>query len=248
MDFDEQMKDLVEDAKVQIDDRAVKKHFPGLNEALRPLIVGIEALGRTTMQHSTALNKIERAIFAQQELPEKLNAMQTNIDQRGAVTQQLFDSLYQEMKCYKDQFLLEILHKPIIRDLIALFDHLSELHRQMSEMVALEEGQEIVTETDLARIDGLKNYGMNLEHVSQFLLEVLLRMEVVRAEPSTGKCIRERHRAVAVEAAESEEEDGEIIRSCKPAFLWRGRVVRHEEVVIKKWKEGYIIAMADSQK
>jgi hypothetical protein len=48
--------------------------------------------------------------------------------------------------------------------------------------------------------------------------------------------------------AESAEEEGEIVRSCKPAFVWRGRVVRSEEVVIKKWKEGYLVAMKEPSK
>ena len=53
---------------------------------------------------------------------------------------------------------------------------------------------------------------------------------------------------VGVEMAGSAEEDGEIVRSCKPAFVWRGRVVRTEEVVIKKWKEGYLVAIKEPKK
>ncbi len=248
MDFDDQMRILGEEAQVQLDDRSMRRSPPGLAEALRPIIAGIEALGRATAQHSASLEKIEGAAFAQESLPLLLQSMQTNLDHRDGVSQQLFDSLYAELKDYKDRFLLDLLHKPIIRDLISLFDDHAELHRQIAETINTQEGRDIDTDSDLALLDNLKNFGVNLDHVSHFLLEILARMEVERADYSNGKWDRERHRAVAVEMADCEEEDGEIIESRKPAFIWRGRVVRHEEVVIKKWKEGYLVSLPKSQK
>lgn len=248
IDFDEQMKALTDEAQVQIDQRALNKNYPGLNEALRPIIAGIEALGRATVQHSAALNKIERAAFAQDSLPALLDSVQANLDQRDAVTQQLFDSLYQELKGYKDQFILELLHKPIIHDLITLFDDLAELHRQIAQVAAQQDAPGTNREPDPAMGDQLKNFGLNLGHVSCFLLEILSRMEVARKEPSTGKLDREMHRAVGVEMADCAEEDGEIVENRKPAFLWRGRLVRPEEVIIKKWKEGFLEAMGAPKK
>ena len=248
MEFDAQMKALSEKAKAQIDDREVKKSYPGLQDALRPIIAGIEALGRATLHHSAALEKIERSAFAQESLPKLLETVQSNIEQRDAVSQQLFNSLHQELKGYKDQFILEILHKPIIRDLITLFDDLSELQRQMAANVAEQGARETSSKSDLVLADHLNDFCMNLNHVSHFLLEILARMEVSRAPDSTGKWDREKHHAVGVEMAGSAEEDGEIVRSCKPAFVWRGRVVRTEEVVIKKWKEGYLVAIKEPKK
>ena len=35
-----------------------------------------------------------------------------------------------------------------------------------------------------------------------------------------------------------------IVRSVKRGFMWKGRVVRAEEVIIKKWKEGFLVALA----
>lgn len=248
LDFDDQMRLLGEEAQVQLDSSSMRRNLPGLAESLRPLIAGIEALGRATVQHSASLEKIESAAFAQESLPALLQSMQTNLDHRDGVTQQLFDSLYEELKAYKDQFILDILHKPIIRDLISLFDDHAELHRQIVGTIQMQEARDIDSDADLALLDNLKNFGVNLDHVSHFLLEILSRMEVERAEYSEGKWDRERHRAVAVEVADCAEDDGEIVESRKPGFIWRGRVVRHEEVVIKKWKEGYLVSLTSSQK
>jgi hypothetical protein len=59
---------------------------------------------------------------------------------------------------------------------------------------------------------------------------------------------KQTQRAISVELADSEEEDGDIVRSLKPGFMWRERIVRAEEVVIKKWKEGFLVALNSESK
>jgi molecular chaperone GrpE (heat shock protein) len=44
--------------------------------------------------------------------------------------------------------------------------------------------------------------------------------------------------------AEDPDDDGDIVRVVKRGFFWKDRVLRAEEVVIKKWKEGYLVALA----
>ena len=51
-------------------------------------------------------------------------------------------------------------------------------------------------------------------------------------------------RALRIEETDLPEQDGEIVRSLKPGFMWRGRVFRAEEVVIRKWKEANRVAVA----
>jgi len=48
---------------------------------------------------------------------------------------------------------------------------------------------------------------------------------------------------VTVEIAEDPDEDMNVVRSFKRGFMWKGRVMRAEEVAIKKWKEGFLMAM-----
>ncbi len=135
-----------------------------------------------------------------------------------------------------------------MRDLVCLFDDLSVLRRQIAHFVderkAAPEGEKC-----LCSVEFLKNLGDNMDHAQDFLLEVMSRMEVARLDPSPGKLNKKSQRAISVELADSPEEDGEIVRSVKPGFSWRERIVRPEEVVVKKWKEGFLVAMSgNSQK
>jgi len=38
----------------------------------------------------------------------------------------------------------------------------------------------------------------------------------------------------------------DVTKTLKRGFLWKDRVVRAEEVVVKKWKEGFLVALAPS--
>src|SRR5918998_315503 len=62
-----------------------------------------------------------------QRMDEHMVAMR-NTD---SVNQRLFNSLHQELKEYRDNFLRDSLQKPFIRDLVVLFDDLSTLSSQM---------------------------------------------------------------------------------------------------------------------
>jgi molecular chaperone GrpE (heat shock protein) len=90
----------------------------------------------------------------------------------------------------------------------------------------------------------------NIEHNCEFIVEVLARLEVVMLPVGSGKLDKHTQRAVAVEIAEDPDDDGLILRSVKRGFTWKDRVVRAEEVIIKKWKEGFLVALgsASSQK
>ena len=44
------------------------------------------------------------------------------VDSKNGLNQSMFSALHQELKGYKDGFLLESVHRPIIRDLISLYD------------------------------------------------------------------------------------------------------------------------------
>ncbi len=247
-DFDRQMKSLAVDAQQQIDERAEKKAAPSLLQMLRPVVLGLEALTRATIENKEVLAKLDDSSAVLKTLPPLMANMQETLDKRSAINQQLFDALHEELKGYRDGFLLEVLQKPLVRDLVCLFDDLSTIRRQ----IALFTGDPRITE-EAAKcplaFDFLTNLGHNLNHTVDFVVEVMSRMEVTQIEPGHGKLDKKNQRAISVELADTPEEDGDIVRSLKPGFLWRERVVRAEEVVVKKYKEGYLVAMsAGSQK
>ncbi len=59
----------------------------------------------------------------------------------------------------------------------------------------------------------------------------------------TGKLDKQSQRAVTVEYTEDPDQDHVVVKVVKRGFLWKDRVVRAEEVVIKKWKEGFLSAL-----
>jgi molecular chaperone GrpE (heat shock protein) len=241
-DFADQMKALAEEAERQIEGRTVRKENTPpppttFLQMLRPLVLGLEALSRATIENTTVLSRLEAAAGNHEVLPRIVSEIEEKFQNKNEINQQLFDALHQELKGYKDGFILEVLQKPMVRDLIALYDDFAEIRRQM---------EVFLTDLAAARIpmrDNMTNMHVNLDHVMQFLVEIMARMEVVLMETSTGKLNKATQRAVSVELAESEAEDGIIVRNLKRGFMWRGRIVRAEEVVIKKWKEGFLIAL-----
>jgi molecular chaperone GrpE (heat shock protein) len=245
MDFDSELKGLFEEAKQVIESRAAasrpdaKAGAEGeplsvalsFVSALRPMVMGIEAITRAAGENGFLLEKIEKSTASaaanQAALVGELRAL---IDSKNGVNQRMFDALHEELRGYKDGFLMESVQLPIIRDLISLYDDLSGIHRQME--TALREsaqGDSLGT-----RISSLSR---NLDHHLEFLLEVLARLEVLPTDCAAGKLDKRAQRAMALEAAESPEGDGDVVRVLKRGFQWRDRVLRPEEVVVKRWKE-----------
>ena len=228
-DFADQMEALAAEAGQHEPSGANKTSPLALLQTLRPLVLGIEALSRTMVENTQKVEQLHDVVAAQASLPELISGLQSQVQQKGQLNQKLFDALHEELRGYKDNFLLEILQKPIIRDLLNLYDDLSEMHRRL-DLFAKHNKL-----ADRPVNEFLRLLGMSLDHSVSSLVEILSRMDVVRKEESAGKLDKQQHRAVAVVEAANPEENGDIIQSLKPSFFWRDRMFRPEEVVIKKW-------------
>ncbi|MGZ5003958.1 MAG: nucleotide exchange factor GrpE [Chthoniobacterales bacterium] len=161
------------------------------------------------------------------ELMTRLQRMEDQLAalcQTESVNHRLFNSLHEELKSYRDNFLRESLQKPFIRDLVMLFDDLTALHGQM-QSAAPASGKKA------AAID---QWCANLQNAVQTLLEVLHRMDVdpIGAYEHVAPGL---HRVVSFEPAEHAEEDGRIVMRLKRGFVWRDQVLRPEEVVAKRF-------------
>ncbi len=270
LDFDSQLRGLFQEAEQSIEDRTAAarradevkdkeqvrqneeralRSFASLPQMLRPLMLGLEAASRAAGENKVLLQKIgerldEKAVVvseAQKALPALAEDLRGLLDQKNGVSQRMFAALHEELKGYKDGFLLESVHKPIIRDLISLYDDLTAIHGQMQETVV--DAVRTCEVTGVALIGRLKTMDMNIEHNCEFLIEVLARLEVSLLPVGTGKLDMVTQRALAVEIADDPEEDGNIVRTLKRGFMWKARVFRPEEVVMKKWKEGFLVAL-----
>jgi molecular chaperone GrpE (heat shock protein) len=140
------------------------------------------------------------------------------------VSQQLFDSLHEELLKYRDNFLHESLQKPFIHDLVHLFDDLTRLSEQLRNAAA----------TDAERGGHAAQWSDNLDNSLHSLMEILHRFDVKEIEPRET-VDRALHRVISFEPANFPEEDGRIVMRVKRGFFWRGKLVRAEEVIAKRF-------------
>ena len=230
-------------------DPVVKAASLVLPQIFRPLVQELEAVRRATNENTTILKKLESAAAAPTDgpvdLPKVAIDLRALLDAKNGLNQSMFAALHQELKGYKDGFLLEAVHRPIIRDLISLYDDIAGIQRQVTATIA---DPDSAAETPLVvrMVERLRTIEMNLEHNLEFIAEVLNRLEVTLTDPHTGKLDKRTQRVVGVEHAEDPDEEGDVVRTVKRGFLWKDRVLRAEEVVVKKWKEGFLVALQPS--
>jgi molecular chaperone GrpE (heat shock protein) len=198
-----------EDRPAQSED--VRKEFAAMNER----IAGLErviASGFEKLASEAPKSDVSEQL---QRLDEQIVALRNT----ETVNQRLFNSLHQELKSYRDNFLRESLQKPFLRDLVMLFDDLSSLSTQMSSSGGK---------------GAVDQWSANLENAIHSLVEILHRMEVNEIEPKE-RVDRNFHRVVSYEPADFAEDDGLIVMRLKRGFIWREQVLRPEEVVAKRF-------------
>jgi molecular chaperone GrpE (heat shock protein) len=188
-----------------------------LTAGLATMISAIHSLGqRVESLEESVVRKFEAIHF--HRLEEQVAA----IRESETVNQKLFDSLHEELISYRDNFVRDALQKPVIRELIVLFDTLSGILAQLDS--AAEKSDEICAQ---AR--------ENIRNALHFLIEILHRLEVTEIE-AIEKVDRKLHRVLSVEPTSAADEDGLIVRRMKRGFLWRETVVRPEEVVARRFQ------------
>jgi molecular chaperone GrpE (heat shock protein) len=153
-----------------------------------------------------------------QKIEEQLSAIRSS----ETVNQRLFDSLHDELLAYRDNFLHESLQKPFIHDLVHLFDDLTSLSDQLRSAATLD-----------AR-GSISQWRDNLENAIHSLVEILHRFEVKEIEPKEN-VDRSLHKVVSYEPADFAEEEGRIVMRVRRGFFWRGKLIRPEEVIAKRF-------------
>lgn len=166
------------------------------------------------------LAEINQTLAALQDLFEKQIARNQN-------QTEMFDKMYAEMKDYKESFLLEVLHKPIIHNLIQLYDSFLSIESQLDDILTGKE-ENILT-------DGLSQYRQNLENFRYKLEEVLYRMDVTPYKDSPETLDRQLHKTRRVISSDDPEQDQKVAEVHKIGFNWRDKVFRPEEVTIFRY-------------
>jgi molecular chaperone GrpE (heat shock protein) len=201
-----------------------------IDRKIAPLVKAVEYLGEASARHGQMLDSIEK-------LTKKIEPGQAGDarsgqgrENRGELVERMFSALHEELKTYKDEFLINVLQKPAVSGMIMLHDDLCEVSRQV---------QAIVDGSDEAARGGdtqkaVSYVAANLEHVIHHLIEVMSRIGVEMIELSAAKLDLKLQKVVSVEETATPEEDGRVAKRLRRGFMWRNRVFRPEEVVLKK--------------
>jgi molecular chaperone GrpE (heat shock protein) len=229
-------------AMQQLSAEAEKKPLPGndlsaqtiaqLNGQIAQMIEEFRTFGSRVQNLEITVEKRLREISNSMpateifDFGEQLKRMEEQIGairNTESVNQRLFDSLHHELISYRDNFLHESLQKPFIRDLVVLFDDLTGLLAQLETAAQRE-----------ADGDPVSLWHNNLENAIHSIVEILNRLEVNEIEPK-DKVDPVYHRVVTYQPADFAEEDGQIVMRVRRGFLWRGKVLRPEEVIAKRF-------------
>ena len=172
-----------------------------------------------------------------QALPKMVADLRALLEMKNGVSHSMFSALHEELKSYKDGFLLQSVYRPIIRDLVSVYDDLTEIHRQITEAIGEGAGSAEESAATKKMLERMRTMEMNLGHNVEFILEVLARLDVTQLPIVAGKLDKTSQRAVAVETTDNPDDDTLVVRLVKRGFLWHERVLRPEEVVVKRYRE-----------
>ena len=145
-----------------------------------------------------------------------------------------FDALHAELQGYRESFLNE-LHKPVIQNLVRLYDSFLRLEETLPAAGGRQAGPSV--EEFSGR---LGDFIHNMKNFRVELTEVLARLDVETYEDRHGvdeterlrKLDRKLHRPVKVETTPEADRNNEVLQVHKRGFYWRGRVLRPADVTI----------------
>ena len=208
---------------------------------LQPLLKGMQAVLHATSENNTLLRRIDPASSdiadAQKGMLKLIGELRSVSEARNRVSQNMFSALHEELKGYRDGFLLQTVYRPIIRDVITLYDDISELHRQLVAIAPESSHSSEGKSKSHGVVARVRQVATNVANNLEFALEVLARLEVTVMPPGPERLDKLSQKAVSLEPAATPEEDGVVVRTVKRGFLWKDAVFRPEEVVIKRWKQ-----------
>jgi molecular chaperone GrpE (heat shock protein) len=191
---------------------------------MAPMIVDADMETADKISLTERIQAMEKLLVSQFErFAGEVDKQLASIRNTESVNQQLFDSLHAELLKYRDNFLHESLQKPFIHDLVYLYDHLNGLCEQLNSAA-----QEKVKRSRVSQ------WRDNLENAIHSLVEILHRFDVREIEPRE-RVDRAFHRVISFEPADFPEEDGTIVMRVKRGFVWRGKLIRPEEVIAKRF-------------
>ncbi len=182
----------------------------------------------------------------------ELHELFNNQIARNQNQKQMFDTIYREMKDYKENSLMEAFHKPIIHSLIQFYDNFRDVESQLNEIsettetfgelfdevVGKQTRKTLTNELPKVWIElkaRLSDFQNNMENVRIELEEVLYRIDVEPYAEHLNKLDRKLHKTIKTIPTNDREQHQNVVAVHKIGFYWHEKVFRPEEVTILRY-------------
>jgi len=169
---------------------------------------------KTTEAAEPSENKVESFEALAAEVTSLKQALAVRAD-NDAVQQKAFDQLYEELRQYKDDFIYQN-EKALLLDLLLFYDSMNWFQ---TSLIKKEMSPEVVADS--------------FQYLIDELLETLYRRDVLPME-ATDTFDRKTQKVIKTVEAESADDDYHIHHVLKRGFTRGSRVLRAEEVVVKR--------------
>lgn len=148
-------------------------------------------------------------------LSSELERLRAAIEQQNDMQRKSFDTLYEELKQYKDDFIFQS-EKPLLLDLLLFYDSLNWFQQSI---IKGEMSPEVIADS--------------FQYLIDEFLELLYRRDVLPTE-SQDRFDREIQKAIQVVPTTDPKQDYTVKRVLKRGFMRAGRKLRAEEVIIHR--------------
>lgn len=145
----------------------------------------------------------------------ELERIRAAMEQQNETQRRSFDSLYEELKQYKDDFIFQA-EKPLLLDLLLFYDSLNWFQQSI---IKGEMSTEVVADS--------------FQYLIDEFLELMYRRDVLPME-SSERFDRETQKAIQVVPTDDPDLDYTVQRVLKRGFVRAGKKLRAEEVIIQR--------------
>jgi len=188
--------------------------------AAAPESVSTEEVGES--EQKKGLNELLSMLIENNGFLNEIKDLIENRLEYDAVKEKAFDKLYEDMRQQKElPNILDRNIKPLLTDLLLLYDNMNKVAKSLTSQ------QSSNSETIL----------QEFKYLLDDLLETLYRQDVIPIEDDGSDNFTSKlHKATKTEATETQDEDFKIVDVVRQGFLWRDKVLRPQEVVIKRFE------------
>jgi len=188
--------------------------------AAAPESVSTEEVGEP--EQKKGLNELLSMLIENKGFLTEIKDLIQNRLEYDAVKEKAFDKLYEDMRQQRElPNILDRNMKPLLTDLVLLYDNMNKFAKSLT--IQHSSNSEAILQ--------------EFKYLLDDLLETLYRQEVIPTEDDgSGNFNSKLHKATKTEVAKTQDEDFKIVDVVRQGFLWRDKILRPQEVVIRRFE------------